>query len=65
VKVLLTTLNSKYAHINIALYYLKNKIKDISDVSILNLNINDTLSKNLNRILSYTAYILWVHRQGV
>ena len=39
-KVLLTTLNSKYSHINIALYYLKNCIKDICDVKIKNYTIN-------------------------
>ena len=51
-KVLLTTLNSKYVHTNIALYYLKNRIKDIADVNILNLSINDKLSNSLDNLLS-------------
>ena len=44
-KILLTTLNSKYTHTNIALYYLKNRIIDMADVSTLNLNINDSLPR--------------------
>lgn len=51
-KVLLTTLNSKYSHINIALYYLKNCIKDICDVSIKNYTINDNLDNILEDIIS-------------
>ena len=57
-KILLTTLNSKYTHTNIALYYLKNKIDNIADVDILNLNVNDNLSNALNRILSYTPEVV-------
>ena len=57
-KVLFTTLNSKYIHTNIALYYLRNRVKNIVDVSTLNLNINDTLSSNLNKILSYTPDVV-------
>jgi len=51
-KVLLTTLNSKYTHKNIALYYLQNKIKHLCEVSFLNLNINDLINNNLNKILA-------------
>lgn len=57
-KVLLTTLNSKYSHVNIALYYLKNKIKDICFAHTLNLNINDELSNILSRIIEYKADIV-------
>ena len=57
-KVLLTTLNSKYAHVNIALYYLKNKIKDLCLTHTLNLNINDELSNILSRIIEYKADIV-------
>lgn len=57
-KVLLTTLNSKYSHINIALYYLKNKISDLCDVSTLNLNINDELSNSLSKIIDYDADVI-------
>lgn len=57
-KVLLTTLNSKYSHVNIALYYLKNKIMDLCDVDTLNLNINDELSNSLSKIISYDANII-------
>lgn len=51
-KVLLATLNSKYSHINIALYYLKNCIKDICDVTIKNYTINDNLDNVLEDIMS-------------
>ena len=47
-KVLLTTLNSKYSHTNIALYYLKNCINDICECDIKNYTIND----NINNILA-------------
>ncbi|MCL2383720.1 MAG: B12-binding domain-containing radical SAM protein [Oscillospiraceae bacterium] len=57
-KVLLTTLNSKYTHTSIALYYLKNKIDDVADVSVLNLNVNENLSNCLNKILSYTPDVI-------
>lgn len=50
-KVLLATLNSKYSHINIALYYLKNCIKDICDVTIKNYTINDNLDNILEDIM--------------
>ena len=50
-KVVLVALNSKYVHTNIALYYLKNKIKDEVEVEILNLNVNDNISNNLNKIM--------------
>jgi radical SAM superfamily enzyme YgiQ (UPF0313 family) len=56
--VLLTTLNSKYSHVNIALYYLKNKILDLCDVHTLNLNINDELSNSLSKIISYNANVI-------
>lgn len=54
-KILLTTLNSKYTHINIALYYLKNKIKNICDVETLNLNINEDLNNVLSKILKHNS----------
>ncbi|MDD2376956.1 MAG: DUF4080 domain-containing protein [Clostridia bacterium] len=57
-KVLLTTLNSKYSHVNIALYYLKNRILDLADVDTLNLNVNDELSNNLSKIISYEADVV-------
>lgn len=57
-KVLLTTMNSKYSHINIALYYLKNKIVDLCNVDTLNLNINDELSNSLSKIISYNADVV-------
>ncbi len=57
-KVLLTTLNSKYSHTNIALYYLKNKVLDLCDAYTLDLNVNDELSNSLSRIISYNAEVI-------
>ena len=57
-KVLLVALNSKYTHTNIALYYLKNKIIDICDVDYINLNVNDSLSSNLNKIMNYSPEVV-------
>ena len=50
-KVLLTTLNSKYSHTNISLYYLQNAIKDICNCYIKNYTINDSLDKIMSSIL--------------
>ncbi len=57
-KILLTTLNSKYTHVNIALYYLKNKIADLCETHTLNLNINDELSNILSKLISYNANVI-------
>lgn len=57
-KVLLVTLNSKYSHINIALYYLKNCIKDICDVTIKNYTINDSLDNLLEDIMKQNADLI-------
>lgn len=57
-KVLLTTLNSKFSHVNIALYYLKNSIKDICECNIKNYTINDSLDKIMSSILSYDSDVI-------
>jgi radical SAM superfamily enzyme YgiQ (UPF0313 family) len=54
-KVLITTLNSKYSHTNIALYYLKNSIKDICDTYTHNFTINDNLEKIVETIVNYNC----------
>lgn len=50
-KVFLTTLNSKYSHINIAPYYLKHCIEDICEVIVKEFTINDGLDHILENIL--------------
>lgn len=57
-KVLLTTLNSKFSHINIALYYLQRSIDNICDCSIKNYTINDSLDKIMSNILSYKSDVI-------
>lgn len=57
-KVLLTTLNSKFSHINIALYYLKNSIDNMCECSIKNYTINDSLDKIMSSILSYDSDVI-------
>ncbi|MDD3303649.1 MAG: DUF4080 domain-containing protein [Clostridia bacterium] len=57
-KVLLTTLNSKYSHVNIAQYYLRKCIEDICDVEILHFTINDELNNILESILATQADVV-------
>lgn len=54
-KVLITTLNSKYSHINIALYYLKKSIKNLCECSIENFTVNDSLNKIMEKVTSHHA----------
>lgn len=49
-KVLITTLNSKYSHVNIAGYYLKHCIEDLCQVTITHYTINDNLDHILEDI---------------
>ncbi|MEG2348534.1 MAG: DUF4080 domain-containing protein [Clostridia bacterium] len=57
-KVLLCTLNSKYSHTNIALYYLKNCIADLCNVFIHQFSINDDLDKIVESIISYNSDVV-------
>ena len=42
-KILLTTLNSKFIHTNLAIRYIKESIKDLIDVDIREYTINNQL----------------------
>ena len=42
-KTLLTTLNSKYIHSNLAIRYLQRFVEDIEDVDILEFTINQSI----------------------
>jgi radical SAM superfamily enzyme YgiQ (UPF0313 family) len=57
-KVLLTTLNSKYSHTNISLYYLKKCIDNLCDCNIKNYTINDELNNILADIFKYSADVV-------
>ncbi|MEG0872853.1 MAG: DUF4080 domain-containing protein [Clostridia bacterium] len=57
-KILLTTLNSKYSHINISLYYLKENLANICDVSLKNFTINDNLDNILDKIIQCNSDIV-------
>ena len=57
-KVLLTTLNSKYSHVNIAQYYLRKCIEDLCDVEIKHFTINDNLENILESILQTNANLV-------
>lgn len=57
-KVLLATLNSKFSHTNIALYYLRNSLKDICEVIIKNYTINDQLDHILEDIIAQKADLI-------
>lgn len=49
-KILLTTLNSKFIHSNLAIRYLKEYVRDISSVKILEYTINQTLDSVISSI---------------
>lgn len=56
-KILLTTLNTKYVHTNIALKYLYETVKD-KNVSLKEYSINEPIGKILRDINSFNADIL-------
>ena len=49
-KILLTTLNSKFIHTNLAIRYLKESVKDLIDVDIREYTINNQLDYILKDI---------------
>ena len=49
-KILLTTLNSKFIHTNLAIRYIKESIKDLADVEIREYTINNQLDYILKDI---------------
>ena len=57
-KVLLTTLNSKYIHTNLALRYLKRTIEDKYDVEVKEFTINEHNSDILREIIIMNADII-------
>ncbi|UPA30240.1 B12-binding domain-containing radical SAM protein [Terrisporobacter glycolicus] len=63
-KILLTTLNSKFIHTNLAIRYLKESVKDLVDVDIREYTINNQLDyilkdiyKNNYDIVFFSTYI--------
>ena len=57
-KVLLTTLNSKYIHTNLALRYLKRTIEDRYDVEIKEFTINEHNSDILRAVITINADVI-------
>ncbi len=57
-KVLLTTLNTKYVHTNIALRYLYETIKNDYEVIRKEFSINDQIEKIISDITDYTADVI-------
>ena len=51
-KILLTTLNSKFIHTNLAIRYIKESIKDLIDVDLREYTINNQLDYILKDIYS-------------
>ncbi|MCT4585191.1 MAG: B12-binding domain-containing radical SAM protein [Peptostreptococcaceae bacterium] len=49
-KALITTLNSKYVHTNLAIRYLKAQVEDIIDIELKEFTINTNLNYILNKI---------------
>ena len=63
-KILLTTLNSKFIHTNLAIRYLKESVKDLVDVDIREYTINNQLDyilkdiyKNNYDVVFFSTYI--------
>ncbi len=55
-KILLTSINSRFSHSNLALFYLREAIIDLDyDVSLLELTINNQYSEILSEIISQQA----------
>jgi radical SAM superfamily enzyme YgiQ (UPF0313 family) len=48
--ILLTTLNSKFIHTNLAIRYLKKYVEDIADVELLEFTINQTAEEIARKI---------------
>ena len=57
-KILLTTLNTKYVHTNIALRYLYETIKNDHDVIRKEFSINDQIEKIISDITDYNADVI-------
>jgi len=57
-KVLLTTLNSKYIHTNLALRYLKRTIEDSCDVEIKEFTINEHNNDILREVITINANVI-------
>lgn len=57
-KVLLTTLNSKYIHTNLALRYLKRTIEDKYDVELREFTINEHNSDILREVVTINADVI-------
>src|SRR5690554_4162983 len=62
--VLLTTLNSKYIHTNLAIRYLRSYVKDLSKVSIKEFTINQNIDhiraeiyKDKPHLVGFSTYI--------
>ena len=49
-KVLLTTLNSKFIHSNLAIRYLKEVAKDVADIDLMEFTINQPIEQILSTI---------------
>ena len=56
-KILLSTLNTKYVHTNIAIKYLYETIKD-KDVNVKEFTINEPIGKILRDIMSFNADVI-------
>lgn len=63
-KIILTTLNSKYIHTNLAIRYLKGYVEDIVPVKIMEFTINQTIDhivgeiyKSAPNLLCFSTYI--------
>ena len=57
-KIILTTLNSKYIHTNLAIRYLKEYVKDLASVDIMEFTINQTMDDIVGEIYKRKPTVL-------
>ena len=59
-KILLTTLNLKFIHTNLAIRYLRESVKDLIDVDVREYTINNQLDYILKDIYKNTSDVLYI-----
>ena len=63
-KILLTTLNSKFIHTNLAIRYIKESIKDLIDVDLREYTINNQLDYILKDIAPENLSVADYNKDG-
>ena len=62
-KILLTTLNSKFIHTNLAIRYLRESVKDLVEVDVREYTINNQLDYILKDIYKSDIFDMYKHNK--